>query len=156
MKDAAVPKIVCADNEDQLEELLDDTCIGISGRIADKISSYKGIKVFCLSKDLDALIQTIIERSFSILPNCDPLCCSACGTSCYQMARDIVQKRRMRSDCVLDGSEKISLRIGNKEIPIVPFVQNLLYDNILAFIHNLKGVDPDGSISISINPKKHD
>lgn len=150
MKDAAVPKIVCAESEEQLAELVDDTVIGISGIISNHSVSYKNLKVYCLSQDMDVLIQDVMAKSFTVLPHPDPECCSACGTDCYTLARDIVQGRRSREDCVYDGQNKTCLKVGGQEIAIVPFVQQLLSDLVLGFVKNLKDTDPDGDIQLTI------
>jgi len=150
LKDAPVPKFVCAENTTQLDELIDGTTIGISGLIADKLDTYKDLPVFCLKNNLKKLIDTAISNSFDILPLSDPECCSACGKSCHQMAIDIVQGISRRSDCVLDTSPDIKLSIGGQDIVIVPFVQKLLRDMILAFVDNLKDIDPKGNIKIEI------
>ena len=150
MKDAPVPKIVCAETEAQLDELIDETTIGISGIISDRIESYRGLPVFCLARNPEAMIQTVLERSFPILPASEPDCCSACGKDCYAMAADIVQGRALRSACVQDSHQEMLLRVNGQEIAIVPFVQKLLKDSILSFVHNLKGVDKDGTIEIKI------
>lgn len=150
MKDAPVPKIICAETESQLDELIDETCIGISGKISDRLESYKGLPVFCLQKNLDAFVATVLLRAFPILPASDPDCCSACGKDCYTMACDIVQGRAERSDCVQDTAPELLLKVNGHELTIVPFVQKLLRDSILSFVHNLKGVDKDASIEIRI------
>lgn len=152
MKEAPVPKIVCAQSTEQLDELVDETSIGISGIIASELDSYHGLPVFCLEKHQDAFVDTVLKRSFEILPCSPPECCSACGKDCYQMACDIIQGRAKRSDCVQDNAKELVLKIGGDELVIVPFVQKLLRDSILSFIHNLKGVDKAGKIEISINP----
>jgi len=61
-----------------------------------------------------------------------------------------VQGISRRSDCVLDTSPDIKLSIGGQDIVIVPFVQKLLRDMILAFVDNLKDIDPKGNIKIEI------
>ncbi len=150
MKQAPVPKLVCAENTTQLEELVDDTCFGVSGLISDKIANYKDLPVFCLQRDLDQLIATVIANSFDILPLSDPECCSACGKSCYQMAADIVQGKAQRSDCVLDNQAELQLSVNSEDIVIVPFVQKLLKDMVTSFVGNLKGIDPSGDIELKI------
>lgn len=44
---------------------------------------------------------------------------------------------------------KLSLQIGGKKIPLVPFVHNALRDMIIAFTNNLKDHD-GGKIEIEI------
>ena len=150
MKDAPVPKIVCAETEDQLDELIDDTAIGISGMIANKLTSYKNLPVFCLQNGMDDLIQLVLTKVFDVLPTPDPVCCSRCDSNCYQMAQDIVQGRKSRTECVLDGKASITLQIDGKQLNIVPFVQDILRDTILALVQNLKDVNPVGNIDITI------
>jgi len=154
LKSAPVPKIVCAETTDQLDELIDDTTIGISGLIADKLESYRSLPVFCLQKNLSGFVDLIIEQSFKALPDNDPECCSACGKTCYELAGDIVQKRSTRDACVADSAKELVLMADGKEIVIVPFVQKLLKDNILSFVSNLKGVDPDAMIELRIDPRR--
>ncbi|MDD4310552.1 MAG: molybdopterin-guanine dinucleotide biosynthesis protein B [Candidatus Cloacimonetes bacterium] len=150
MKDAPIPKLVCAKSTAELDELIDGTCIGISGIIASELSTYANLPVFCLQKDMAELMNTIMKNSFEVLPFSQAECCSACGATCYQMAENIVQGKATRLDCRLDSNPQISLKINNQEMVIVPFVQNLIRDVILAMVDNLKGIDPKGNISIDI------
>lgn len=150
MKDAPVPKLVCAQSTEQLDELIDGTTIGISGMIASELDSYAGLPVFCLQKDMPALLQTVIDKSFPVLPNSAPECCMACGMSCYGMAEAIVQGRAKRQDCVLDGKPALSLKVNGEDVVIVPFVQKIIRDVIVSLVANLKGIDPDGDISINL------
>lgn len=150
LKEAAVPKIVCADNTSQADELLDDTVFALSGRIADTINSYQDRPVLCLQRQRDELLRLVQKKAFRLLPHSDPECCGACGKSCYQLAGDIVQGRAVRDDCVQDSGPNISLWVGGKQVQIVPFVQNLLRDSVLAFVGNLKDVAPGGDIRVEI------
>lgn len=150
MKEAPVPKIICAESPEQWDELIDATTIGLSGLIADKFTEYKGLPVFCLQRDKDKLINTIIEKTFEILPLSDPQCCSACGKTCFQMAGEIVQGISKRCDCVLDNAKELRLFVGNEEIVIVPFVQKILKDVITGFVDNLKDTSTGKEIRIEI------
>ncbi len=150
LREAALPRIVCAENTAQLDELVDDTVFAISGKIAADLESYRGLPVFCLARRESELVDLVLAKAFEILPQSDPDCCSACGKSCRQMAADIVQGRARREDCVLDGQNSLTLKVGGEPVVIVPFVQNLLRDSILAFIGNLKGIDPAADIQIEL------
>lgn len=152
MKDAAVPKIVCAKEVSELDELVDDACIGISGIVISEGYSHPSIPVFKLPEATEQLCDAVLQKSFVILPNADPQCCTRCGASCLQMARDIVQGRRSRSDCVLDGKSSISLTVDGKEVQIVPFVQDILKDSILAITKNLRDIPDNKEIEIRIKP----
>ena len=150
MKDAPVPKLVCAETTGQLDELIDETCFGISGLIAGSIESYAGLPVYCLQKSTLELIQSVIDNSFPILPLSDPECCSECGVSCYEMAANIVQGRAKRSDCVLDANPQMQLKVNGREVVIVPFVQKIIGDVVLSLVDNLKNIDPAGEIEIKV------
>lgn len=152
MKDAPVPKIVCAKETKDMEGLLDDTTIGISGIIAN--SGYKNdtLPIYPIPEETNALCEMILARSFELLPAADPDCCSRCGTSCLQMAADILQGKARREDCVLDGSPKITLTADGKEVQIVPFVQDILKDSILAILKNLRDIPDNARIEINILP----
>jgi molybdopterin-guanine dinucleotide biosynthesis protein B len=60
------------------------------------------------------------------------------------------QEKKIRTDCVLDRSKQLTLKIDGKEIKIVPFVQNTFKDVILGFVKNLKGYKK-GKIEIEID-----
>ena len=92
----------------------------------------------------------VMEKAFPILPNCDPKCCSACGMDCYQMTIAILKGEKQRTDCVADSKKDLRLYVNDREIQLVPFVQHIFRDSILAYIRNLKGADPDGKIRIEL------
>jgi molybdopterin-guanine dinucleotide biosynthesis protein B len=151
LKDAAVPRIVCADDTAQADELIDDTVFALAGRIADSLESYRGLPVFCLRNRLPELVQTVKNIAFKILPQADPDCCSACGRSCYLLAGDIVQGRAKREECIFDSAPALTLTADGKPVPLVPFVQNILRDTVLALVDNLKDIPPDSSLRLELN-----
>ncbi len=150
LREAAVPKILCADDPAQADELLDDTVFALSGRIAASHSSYAGRPVLKAEPDNPAWLNLVLQKCFEILPQSDPECCSACGKTCHTLAGDIVQGRAQRQDCVLDQQNSIRVLVGGKPLVLVPFVQKLLQDTVLAFMSNLKNVDPTQPIHIEI------
>lgn len=152
MKDAALPKIVCAVDTDQLDELVDDTTLAIGGVISDELKQYKDLDIFHFERDSERICQLVLDKSFRILPMAEPECCSRCGSSCFQMAGDIVQGRRSRDECVMDSSQSITLEVAGQEVSIVPFVQDILQDTILAVLKNLKDTDISKEIKIHIRP----
>ena len=154
MKDAPVPKILCAESTEQLEELYDDTVIAISGKIANAANNWQEPQVFDIFADGDKLTNLVIEKVFEVLPINDTECCSVCGLSCYEMAAAILSGERRRSDCKTDHPESLSITIDGKPVTLVPFVQNLLKDIIKGFVQNLKDADSNGNITIEI--KQHD
>ena len=152
-QEAALPKILCAESLGQIKELWDPTVIAISGEISQTLQNYQDTPVIDFKTDFNRILNLVLEKAFDILPQSDPECCSACGKTCYQMTIDILQGKAKREDCVLDNHNSISISIGGKPLTIVPFVQNLFRDTIIAMISNLKGVNPSQDIEIRIKSK---
>jgi len=150
MKDAPVPKILCAESIEQLEELYDDTVFAISGKLATGKTKWQEPPLLDVFTDIEKLTALVEDKVFELLPDSDPACCSACGLSCYEMAEAILRGEKRRSDCKTDGSRQVKLTIDGQPVVIVPFVQNLLKDLLLAFVSNLKDIDPQGNIQIEI------
>jgi molybdopterin-guanine dinucleotide biosynthesis protein B len=150
LRDAAVPKIVCADSLAQADELFDPTVIAYSGKISGQTDSHNGLPVLSALSKGEELLSLVLAKAFPILPQSDPDCCSACGRNCYQLAGEILQGLAKREDCVLDGKSDLILEVGGSAVTIVPFVQKLLRDSVLAFVDNLKDIPPMGDISIKV------
>jgi molybdopterin-guanine dinucleotide biosynthesis protein B len=125
MRDINAPKIVTADNTDDLDERIDKKTILISGKIADEIDEYKGFKAISALKDIKGMVDYIIENTFELLPDFKENCCNACGHNCSAMCEMIISGEKKRSDCII-SDENISLSIDNNEIAMVPFVKNIL------------------------------
>ena len=151
MKSAALPRIICAQDESQLDELLDDTVFAISGKFANQKNSYKNLPVFEVEKDISALTDLVEKKVFSVLPLPKDECCGECGLSCYEMTGAILQGKRSREECRTDRRLKVKIQLNGKQLDIVPFVQNTLKDIILAYLQNLKGFKKDSKISIEID-----
>jgi molybdopterin-guanine dinucleotide biosynthesis protein B len=154
MKQAPVPKILCADSTEHLEELYDDTVFAVTGRIAAQYPDWQEPPLFDLEKDIDKLTALVLDKVFDLLPDSDPACCKVCGLNCYELAAAILKGERRRSDCLTDTPQQLSLSIDGKPVTLVPFVQNLLKDIVLSFIGNLKDANPQGNITLEI--KQHD
>ncbi len=150
LKEAAVPRILCARDAAQADELLDDTVFALWGGISEDHETYKDLPVLSPEVADRQLLDLVRQNCFEVLAHSDPECCGACGKDCYQMAADIVQGRAKRSDCVLDSQNSITLSVGGRPVNIVPFVQNILRDSILGLVDNLKGIDPAKDIEIRI------
>lgn len=150
MKSASIPRIICAKNEEQLDELVDGTVFAVSGKYADKHEFYKELKVFNSKTQIKELTDLVIEKVFPILPLPKFECCGECGMTCREMVSGILAGRNSREDCKTDRNLDIQIEIGGKDINIVPYVQNTLKDVIKAYIKNLKGYKDGDSIDIKI------
>jgi len=150
IRDANVPMILTADCIDDLDEKFDDRVFLISGKIADEIDNYKGVPAISAQKDIKKLADLVEERTFSLLQDFDPKCCSACGHTCREMCTLILKGVKKREDCVI-GTNDICLKINGKDIDMVPFVKRLLKNMITGFASELDGYEKDAIIEVKIN-----
>ncbi|MDY6914735.1 MAG: molybdopterin-guanine dinucleotide biosynthesis protein B [Candidatus Cloacimonadota bacterium] len=155
MKTAAVPHIICANNQDELTELVDETTFAISGKYANGNQNFISQPVIDANNEIEKLVDLIERKVFPVLPLAEPKCCGACGLDCYQMVGAILKGEKKRSDCVLDNCKNIVLKVNGREEKIVPFVQNVLKDTILALVRKLKGCEK-GRITIEIDDEEQD
>jgi len=149
MKTAFLPRIICAESEDQLEELVDGKVFAISGKWANKHSKYKNLPVLKSIEDVEKIVDLIEEKVFEVLPMSKPECCSACGLTCETMVSAILAGKRKRSDCLTDRTNKIEITVGNRNIKIVPYMQNMITDTINALLDGVSGCEK-GTIKIKI------
>ena len=149
--DFVLPKIVCGKNLAEVDELIDRRTFAISGVISNELCEYKGFRVFnpLKAEDMIFLVKLINEKVFSMLPYVDDKCCKLCGLTCNKMVEAIIQSEKKISDCKINQS-RISLKIGEKEISIVPFVQDLLRNNVMAIVGELDGWEKNKSIEITV------
>lgn len=150
IRDANVPMVLTADSIKDLDERYDYRVFLVSGKIADQIDEYKGIPAISALQDTEKLADIIEEKTFEMLPDFDPKCCSACGYTCREMCALILQGKQKRSDCVI-GTNDIALKINGKDIMMVPFVKKLLRNMITGFVSELDGYEKDSAIEIKIN-----
>jgi molybdopterin-guanine dinucleotide biosynthesis protein B len=100
--DFNVPKILCAHNEEEIDERLDATVFALSGVIANTLNQYKGLPVFNSLKESKKLVDYIEARVPHVLPNLPKERCGKCGSSCEEMLVDILRQKRDRSECRID------------------------------------------------------
>lgn len=151
MKTAALPRIICAADEVQLAELVDDTVIAISGKFSDDHDHYKNLNVLNAKSDIADLTDIVENKVFEVLPLPKFECCGECGMNCYEMTEAILTGKRKREDCKTDRKLDISIKLDGKQLDVVPYVQNTLKDVIVAYMHNLKGIKKGQKIEIEIN-----
>lgn len=148
--DCNAPRIITANNEEEVLERLDERAIAISGKIADADKKViAGLPVLHVFREPDTLVDLVIERAFEPLPDFDPECCSSCGYSCQELAGLIAQGKAHISDCVLN-QQSVELLINGKPIKMVPFVQNILKNAVLGVASELEGFQKSAEISVRI------
>jgi len=146
-----LPKIVCAANEESLNEFVDRRTFAISGVISQRLADFYGIPVFNSLDDseVDRLLKLIEQKTFPLLPYVDDECCGLCGLTCNQMVEAIVRGEKDYTDCIISQSKTI-LKINGKEIPIVPFVQSILRNAVTGVAKELDGWRENVEIEVSL------
>ena len=69
--------------------------------------------------------------------------------TCTKLIEAIIQGEKTYSDCVINQTA-VHLTIGDRKISIVPFVQKILMNNILAVVSELDGWEKDQRIEVVI------
>lgn len=115
VRDANVPKIITAHNEQEVDERLDDSVFAIAGVISNQRKEYKGRMVLNSLTDVRALVDLIEKRVPDRLPNLPNGVCTLCGINCQEMMRQIIRGEKERRDCLMDH-QIVHLQMGGQEI----------------------------------------
>lgn len=147
--DYNLPKILTAKSICEIDEKMDEGVFAISGKIANEIDSYGDIPVINSLDKVEILVDLIEEKVFEKLPDFAPRCCSGCGHDCRTLGVKILRGEASRDDCILSRS-KIKLFIDDREIDMVPFVQDILTNVIDGVVKELEGYKKNSKIRIEI------
>ena len=150
-EEACCPAILCVSSQQELENRarLDDRILAISGLYArTKTGEYQGRPIVDAMMQPETLLQLIRTRACPLLPDFDPKCCSACGYSCKELAGLIAQGQAQPTDCCL-SRQSVELLVDGEALPMVPFVQALLRNAVLAVASELEGVKEHCDINVS-------
>jgi molybdopterin-guanine dinucleotide biosynthesis adapter protein len=147
--DNNLPIILCAIGEEDAAEKYNDNVFAISGKISNSINEFKGIPVINAINDIVRFTDLIEEKVFERMPDYPADCCNKCGFDCRTLGVRILKGQSKREDCVI-VEKNITLKIGSKEIEMVPFVQGIFFDVIESLVKNLKGYKKGKSIEIKI------
>lgn len=139
MKELPVPKILCAKDMAQVEELLDDTIIAISGPVSEEIAEYKGIPAINARTDINLLVGLVVEKVFEILPMHKNGYCGHCGSNCYTLCGQILKGEKKRSDCGVKDAKSFEISFNDEKIQVNQFVEDIMADVLTALCQNLKG-----------------
>ena len=92
-----------------------------------------------------------ISKTLSLLPGLD---CTKCGySSCGEMAVAVYRKEAKLSDCVplrLRSKLKTKITIDDNEVPIQPFVSEIIRNSILGMVSSLKGTSIRGNEEVHV------
>lgn len=95
------------------------------------------------------LVDLIEKITPPLMCNFDKECCSKCGKNCSELLDEIIRGEAKFTDCALN-SARVSISVGGKELSLVDFVANTVYNVTVGMVKELKGYDSDGEIVIKI------
>lgn len=99
--------------------------------------TIKNVDVFNLKeKDISPLVDLVEERTYGLISNTN---CGECGyQSCLDMAQAIIKGEIAEDKCKMKKFQEVELFIEDKNIPLNPFVQDILRKGILGMLSTLK------------------
>lgn len=158
LKDKKVGKIICIRNKEEYDEYTKRTEGQILGFCSikpfeEKILNTKDSILFIMKNVISFIEKT--QKTIEIHKQLAGLDCRRCGkTSCWELAESIFNEESKLEDCfVLEAKSKLKtmLKVGNTEVPLQPFVAEIIQKTILGLVSTLKGVKIKGDEKIYIN-----
>jgi len=157
LRDKRVGKIICVRNVEEYEEYKE--------KVEGEVLAYCSFKPLGESiLEIKGNLQTIIDeavkfvtkrrRIFSILDYLPGLNCRKCGrSSCLELAEAIYAGEASVEECIplkLKPKLKTRIIIKESEVPIQPFVSEVIRRSVLGMISALKGINISGEEDIRI------
>ncbi len=157
LKNEQVGKILCVRNREEYGDLREKA----KGEVVAFCSTKPMEKpILDLKKDSTILVRRTlgyvkrkrkVSKILSLLPG---LNCRKCGySSCEEMAAAIYQGRGKLKDCVpFNQKSKLKTRItiSDAEVPLQPFVSEIIRNSLLGMISTLKGASISGEEEVEI------
>jgi len=157
LKDRQVGKVICLRN---LEEYKEYKEIIREETLAFCSFQPLGEPILKISEDLPVLAERALrfiekrEKIIEILDRLPSLDCKKCGrATCGELAEDIYEGKASLNDCVplkLRTKLKTKITIEGAEIPIQPFVSEIVRKSVLGMVSTLKGIAIKGDEKVRI------
>jgi len=157
LDDKRVGKIVCIKDLEEYKEYGKST----RGEVLAFLSFQPlGEPVLNINADHPFTVERVTrfiekkERISEILGQLAGLDCGKCGrATCEELAEDIYQVQASLDDCIpfkFRSEVKARITIGDSEIPIQPFVSEIIRKAVLGMVSTLKAVDIEGVEKVDI------
>jgi len=158
LKDKSVAKIICVRNQDEYGEYKKNA----KGEVLAYCSIHSiDKKVLNTRKGLPVIVEkaaAFIEKNRKILETLNQLAgldCRKCGkTTCWELAEAIYKGEAGLDECILLKAKpqlKTTLEVKETEVPIQPFVAEIIQKTVLGMVSTLKGVNIKGDEQIHID-----
>ncbi len=87
-------------------------------------------------EDVVALVDLVEKRTYDVIPGAD---CGECSyKNCLEMAKAIIRGEASEESCKMRKLREVELYIGDKKIPLNPFVQDFIKESVMGMINTLK------------------
>ena len=102
------------------------------------------VDVFEMSNnDVSSLTDLVEKRTYNRIYDAN---CGECGfENCLEMAKAIIRGETSEEVCKMKKLGEVQLSIGDKMIPLNPFVQDLIKKSVLGMLSSLKTDDLDAA-----------
>jgi molybdopterin-guanine dinucleotide biosynthesis protein B len=162
-KKAHMPRVVVALSVEDARALMDNNTIAVSGLVAAEDNVVLDVPIIDARTDISKLADLIdrpemrLRRIRQRLPGLD---CGECGyPDCDTMGERILEGDSNFIDCVVISTGKpVSIRVGEREVPMGRFVQDFVKNTVMAMVGTLKGAEmaPGDVLEIRISIKEDD
>lgn len=98
-RDYSLPRITTGITTEDIKSRRGETTIAYSGKIAEEIDEFEGIKAYRTYDDIEELADLIIEKVHPAIAMKDECGCTMCGMSCKEMNIKILKGEKSFSDC---------------------------------------------------------
>ena len=157
LKDEHVGKILCIRNREEYEDLREKT----RGEVIAFCSTRPlGKPILRIKEDSEILVRRALRyirrkrRISKILSRLPGLNCGKCGyPTCEEIAATIYRNRAKLNDCLplkLRSKLKTRITVNDAEVPLQPFVSEIIRSSLLGMVSTLKGVSISGNEEIQI------
>jgi len=157
LNDERVGKIFCIRNREEYEDLRKKA----KGEIIAFCSAQPmGKPILRINEDSTILVERTLRyitrkhKISKILSRLPGLNCGKCGhPTCEEMAATIYRRKAKLNDCTplkLRSKLKTRITVNDAEVPLQPFVSEIIRNSVLGMVSTLKGVPISGKEEIQI------
>lgn len=148
VRDALVPEIVLCKEHESPD--ITPLTFAVSGAYSNIHSgSCQNIPIINAIDNVAELVDLIEKKVPPLFYDFDAECCGKCGMNCRDFLAALLKGERDITECVLQKGGA-SLCIDGADIPMVPFVKNMLKNLVVGFASELKGYKKNAKIQITI------
>ncbi|MGE4485643.1 MAG: molybdopterin-guanine dinucleotide biosynthesis protein MobB [Oscillospiraceae bacterium] len=146
---ANCPIIITGKTVEDLDEKYNGRVIAVSGVVSEKITNYRGLPIINGLTDIEKLVDLVEEKTPERMPNFAPDCCSGCGGDCRSLLERMLRGYAKPTDCILKNG-RLRLFVGDEEIKMVPFVENIVGSVVIGAVKTLRGYRDDREIVVKV------